>query len=134
MEEKPKELEEKVMEKRFSLSVKDFKWVITSGVVLVLWLVTAILWIKDKNSQSDKIKSLEDSKTQLEKQVATLEGQIKGVENASIIFMQNPPSELKFRIDILEKRITYLEDPNSNVFLTKTAFKDTTHVVKRNRY
>lgn len=126
--DKPQELEDVVMGSRISFSIKDFKWVVTSVIVLVLWVVTAVLWVKDKNNQSDKIKLLEDSKTQLEKQVATLEGQIKGVENASIIFMQNPPSELKFRIDILEKRVNGLEGTNN-----LTTFRDTTHILKRNR-
>ena len=103
------DLEDKVMDKRISFSVKDMKWVITSGVALVLWIVTAVLWVKSSDAQSDKISHLEDQNTSLVKQVATLEGQIKGVENASIIFMENPPAELKFRIDGLENRVDRLE-------------------------
>ena len=128
---KPDDIEEVLMEKRLSFSIKDIKWIITSSVMLVLWLVTSILWVKDKNTQSDKIKSLEESKAQLEKQVATLEGQVKGVENASIIFMQNPPSELKFRLDLLEKRVNNLDGSNSVSTFVNTSFKDTTHIVRR---
>jgi hypothetical protein len=107
-------LEDKIMDKKVSISVKDMKWVITSAVALVLWIVTAILWVKSSDAQSDKITHLEDQNTSLVKQVATLEGQIKGVENASIIFMENPPAELKFRLDGLEKRVDVLELPGSN--------------------
>jgi peptidoglycan hydrolase CwlO-like protein len=107
-------LEDKIMDKRVSFSVKDMKWVITSAVALILWIVTAILWVKSSDAQSDKISHLEEQNSTLEKQVATLEGQIKGVENASIIFMENPPAELKFRIDGLEKRVDVLELPGSN--------------------
>lgn len=131
-QDKPEELENKVLDKRMSFSVKDLKWVITSGVAIILWIVTSIFWVKDKNAQSDKIKLLEDAKVQLEKQVATLEGQVKGVENASTIFMQNPPSELKFRIDLLEKRVDYIENPNHATNPNTTSFKDTSHVIRRN--
>jgi len=133
MGNKNQDIEGVLMEKRLSFSVKDLKWVITSAVISVLWLVTSILWVKDKNTQSDKIKSLEDSKAQLEKQVATLEGQVKGVENASIIFMQNPPSELKFRIDLLEKRVDGLEGSDNISTFVNTSFRDTTHITRRNR-
>lgn len=108
------DLEDKIMDKKISFSVKDMKWVITSAVALILWIVTAILWVKSSDAQSDKISHLEEQNSTLEKQVATLEGQIKGVENASIIFMENPPAELKFRLDGLEKRVDVLELPGSN--------------------
>jgi polyhydroxyalkanoate synthesis regulator phasin len=107
-------LEDKVLKKTVSFSIKDMKWVITTAVSVVLWIVTAVLWVKDSNARGEKISHLETQNTTLEKQVATLEGQIKGVENASNIFMQNPPSELKFRIDLLEKRVNVLELPGSN--------------------
>lgn len=125
-------LEDKVMDKKVSFSVKDVKWVITSAVVLVLWIVTAILWVKDKDAQSDKISHLEKQNTTLEKQVATLEGQIKGVENASTIFMQNPPSENKMRIGLLERRVERLELPGNNPPIENTSnYLDTTQVSRR---
>lgn len=123
-------VEDKLLNRHISFSIKDMKWVITSGVALILWIVTAILWVKDKDAQSEKIKNLESQNSTLEKQVATLEGQIKGVENASNIFMQNPPSELKFRIDLLEKRIGVLELPGSNP-PPPTITLDTSNVVRR---
>ena len=123
------DLEDKVMDKRISFSVKDMKWVITSAVVLILWIVTAVLWVKSSDAQSEKITHLENQNTSLVKQVATLEGQIKGVENASIIFMENPPAELKFRIDGLSKRITRLELPGSNPPIDVVS--DTTVVSRR---
>lgn len=107
-------LEDKILNKKISFSIKDLKWVIITGVSVVLWIVTVILWVTDKDNQKIKIKNLEESKVSLEKQVATLQGQIKGVENASIIFMQNPPSELKFRIDLLEKKVNSFDLPFNN--------------------
>jgi polyhydroxyalkanoate synthesis regulator phasin len=123
-------VEDKILNRQVSFSVKDMKWVITTAVSVVLWIVTAILWVKDSNSRGEKIQHLEEQNTTLEKQVATLEGQIKGVENASTIFMQNPPSELKFRIDGLEKRVNRLELPGSNP-PPPTSPVDTSNVVRR---
>ena len=124
------DLEDKVMDKRISFSVKDMKWVITSGVALILWIVTAVLWVKSSDAQAGKISDLEKQNTSLVKQVATLEGQIKGVENASIIFMENPPAELKFRIDGLENRIDRLELPGSNPPI-EVIVNDTANVNRR---
>lgn len=125
-------IENKIMNKEISLSIKDIKWVITTAVMVVLWVVTAILWIKDSNARGEKIKYLEKQNITLEKQVATLEGQIDGVQNASNIFMQNPPGELKFRIDILEKRIDILEKPGINTpFDNSSALNDTLNVIRR---
>jgi polyhydroxyalkanoate synthesis regulator phasin len=124
--------EDKILNKQVSFSVKDMKWVITTAVSVVLWIVTAILWVKDSNARGEKIQHLEEQNTTLEKQVATLEGQIEGVQNASNIFMQNPPGELKFRIDILEKRIDILEKPGSNIpFDNSEALSDTTRIIRR---
>lgn len=125
-------LEDKLMEKKLSFSVKDMKWVITTAVVMVLWVVTAILWVKDSDARGEKIKHLETQNTTLEIQVSKLEGQIEGVQNASDIFMQNPPGELKFRIDILEKRINILEMPGSNSpYDNSIALTDTTRINRR---
>jgi peptidoglycan hydrolase CwlO-like protein len=122
-------LEDKIMDKKVSFSVKDMKWVITSAVALVLWIVTAILWVKSSDAQADKISHLETQNGTLEKQVATLEGQIKGVENASTIFMQNPPSENKMRINLLERRVERLELPGYNPPIENTnSHLDTTHI------
>jgi hypothetical protein len=108
------DLEDKVMDKKVSFSIKDMKWVVTTAVVAILWIVTAILWVKDKDAQADKIESLESHNSILEKQVATLEGKVEGVNQASKIFMENSPSENRFRIELVEKRIDILELPGSN--------------------
>jgi peptidoglycan hydrolase CwlO-like protein len=125
-------MEDKIMNKQVSFSIKDMKWVITTAVSVVLWIVTAVLWVKDSNARGEKISHLEEQNTTLEKQVSKLEGQIEGVQNASDIFMQNPPGELKFRIDILEKRVNILEKPGSNSpFDNSSALTDTTRVIRR---
>lgn len=124
-------LENRILEKKVSFSVKDIKWVVTSAVVLVLWIVTAILWVKDKDTQSEKISNLEKQNSTLEKQVATLEGQIRGVENVSKIFMENPPSENRFRIEQIEKRVDRLELPGSNPPAINVLVNDTTNVIRR---
>jgi hypothetical protein len=124
--------EDKILNKKVSFSIKDMKWVITTAVTVILWIVTAVLWVQDSNARGDKIKHLEDQNTTLENQVSKLEGQIEGVQNASNIFMQNPPGELKFRIDLLEKRVNVLELPGSNPPVDNTAaISDTTHVIRR---
>lgn len=107
-------LEDKVLNTRISFSFKDIKWVIVTSVTIVLWIVTAILWVNDRSKQADQIKSISTENSTLKTKVATLEGQIHGVQTASEIFMQNPPSELKFRIDLLEKRVGLLELPIRN--------------------
>jgi polyhydroxyalkanoate synthesis regulator phasin len=124
-------VEDRILNKQVSFSVKDMKWVITTAVSVVLWIVTAVLWVKDSNARGEKIEHLEEQNTTLEKQVATLEGQIKGVENASTIFMQNPPSENKVRIDILEKRVERLELPGYNPPVDNSRHTDTSRVVRR---
>ena len=105
------DLEDVVMNKQVSFSVKDMKWVITSVVVVVLWIVTAFLWVKDKDKQQEKIGALEKANGTLVVKVATLEGKIDGVNEASKIFMENSPSENKYRINIVEKRVDQLEKP-----------------------
>lgn len=123
------ELENRIMDKKISFSVKDMKWVITTAVVGVLWIVTAILWVKSSDAQADKINTLENNNSTLQLKVATLEGQVKGVEKASEIFMENPPAELKYRIDLAEKRIYRLELPGSNPPLE--VVRDTIDVKRR---
>jgi len=122
-------LEDKVMDKKVSFSLKDIKWVIITSFSVVLWLVTAFLWVSDKNRQAEKINKLETTNITLEKEVATLKGQIRGVENATTIFMENPPKENKVRIDQLEKRIDILEKPGSNQ--PYTFIIDTNNIVRR---
>lgn len=126
------ELEDKVLNKKVSFSFKDIKWVIVTGVTVVLWIVTAVLWVNDRSKQEDEIKSISSENSTLKTKVATLEGQIQGVQTASEIFMQNPPSELKFRIDLLEKRVDVLELPGSNPSPIETVSLDTTSTFRRN--
>ena len=54
------------MDKRVSFSVKDMKWVIVSTVALILWVVTAILWVK---SSVKKPVLYEIDDTQLEMEI-----------------------------------------------------------------
>ncbi len=106
-------LEEKIMEeKRFSFSLKDMKWVVSTLVVGISWIITIILWVQDKNKQKSRIEVLETKNNVLEIQVATLSGQVSGVNQATKIFMENPPSENKFRIELLEKRVDFIENHN----------------------
>jgi hypothetical protein len=106
-------LEEKIMEeKRFSFSLKDMKWVVSTLVVGVSWIITIVLWVQDKNKQKSRIEVLETKNNVLEIQVATLSGQVSGVNQVTKIFMENPPSENKFRIELLEKRVDFIENHN----------------------
>ncbi|NIQ15674.1 MAG: hypothetical protein GTO02_15125 [Candidatus Dadabacteria bacterium] len=46
--------------------------------------------------------------------MATLEGGFQSVTQAAAIFMENSPSENRFRIEQLEGRVEDLEKPGSN--------------------
>lgn len=126
------DLEKNIMEeKRFSFSLKDMKWVISTLVIGISWIVTIVLWVQDKNKQKNRIEVLETKNGVLEKQVATLEGQITGVNQATKIFMENPPSENKFRIELLEKRVDKIE--NINGVNNETSISLTNSPIRRER-
>jgi cell division protein FtsB len=125
-------LEEKIMEeKRFSFSLKDMKWVVSTLVVGVSWIITIILWVQDKNKQKSRIEVLETKNNVLEIQVATLSGQVSGVNQATKIFMENPPSENKFRIELLEKRVDFIE--NHNGFESRRNISTNSTPIRRER-
>jgi len=92
---------------------------------VVLWLVTAILWFQDR----EKLDTLSKDNTKLNIKIATMEGQISGVSQASKIFMEHSPVQNSKNIDELKKRVKILEQPGSNP--PPTIVLDTTHVVKR---
>jgi len=117
-------------EKRFSFSIKDLKWVISTMVVLIGWVLTVVFWVQDKNKQKTRIEILETKNVTLEKQVATLEGQISGVSQATKLFMEFPPSENKFRIELLEKRVDKVEQLNGINFLEQPT---SDKIIRRNR-
>jgi hypothetical protein len=124
------ELEDKILEKKVSFSIKDMKWVITTAVSVVLWIVTATLWVKDTNATSVKMDSLEKENGTLKTEVATLKGQVDGVNRAAEIFMKNSPSENRHMIESLGNRVDVLELPGSNPPPTEVVI-DTSHVVGR---
>jgi hypothetical protein len=124
-------LEDKIMEKKISFSMKDLKWVISTLVVIVGWSITAVLWVQDKNKQRSRIEVLETKNSSLEIQVATLNGQISGVMNATDLFMKNPPQETKIRIDLMDQRVTKLEEVNGLQFTKK--IESTSVPIKRSR-
>ena len=107
------DLENNIMDKKFSFSVKDIKWIISTLVVVIGWVITIVFWVQDKNRQKARIEVLETKNGNLEVQVATLNGQISGVNQATKIFMENPPSETKFRVELLEKRVEKIEQLNN---------------------
>ena len=124
------ELENNIMEKRFSFSIKDMKWVISTLVIAIGWVVTIVFWVQDKNKQKNRIETLETKNVTLERQVATLQGQIEGVNQATKVFMEYPPSESRFRIELLEKRVDKIENING-VQVDKT-IESTPAPIKRN--
>lgn len=124
-------LEDKIMEKKISFSMKDLKWVISTMVVIVGWSITVVLWVQDKNKQRSRIEVLETKNSSLEIQVATLNGQISGVMNATDLFMKNPPQETKIRIDLMDQRVTALEEVNGLQFTKRV--ESTTTPIRRNR-
>jgi hypothetical protein len=104
------DLEEKVLNKEFSFSLKDLKWVVTTLVAVVLWLVTAVLWFQDR----EKLDTLSTDNNKLNIEVATLRGEISGVSQASKIFMEHSPVQNSKDIDELKHRVEILEMPGSN--------------------
>ena len=138
-DKKEKGLEDKVMGKKIiSVSIKDMKWVVTSVIAVVLWISTVVLWVQDKNAQKEridkqetKIGTLKTENETLKGKVATLEGQVQGVSQASEIFMKNSPSENRYRVELLEKRVDRLEIPGSNPTLMIEL--DTNRVIRRDR-
>lgn len=123
-------LEDNIMEKRFSFSIKDMKWVISTLVIAIGWVITIVFWVQDKNKQKNRIETLETKNVTLERQVATLQGQIEGVNQATKVFMEYPPSESRFRIELLEKRVDKIENI-SGVLVNKT-IENTPAPIKRN--
>ena len=123
-------LEDNIMEKRFSFSIKDMKWVISTLVIAIGWVITIVFWVQDKNKQKNRIETLETKNVTLERQVATLQGQIEGVNQATKVFMEYPPSENRFRIELLEKRVDKIENING-VQVDKT-IESTPAPIKRN--
>jgi len=110
-------LENKVMEKKISFSVKDLKWVITSAIFGIGLIITITMWIKDRSkvdSLGTKVTTLTEENSTLKNQVSALEGKFEGVSEASRIFMENSPSENRFRLELVEKRVERLELPGSN--------------------
>jgi len=124
------DLENNIMEKRFSFSIKDMKWVISTLVIAIGWVITIVFWVQDKNKQKNRIETLETKNVTLERQVATLQGQIEGVNQATKVFMEYPPSESRFRIELLEKRVDKIENING-VQVDKT-IESTPAPIKRN--
>ena len=124
------DLENNIMEKRFSFSIKDMKWVISTLVIAIGWIITIVFWVQDKNKQKNRIETLETKNVTLERQVATLQGQIEGVNQATKVFMEYPPSENRFRIELLEKRVDKIENING-VQVDKT-IESTPAPIKRN--
>jgi len=124
------DLENNIMEKRFSFSIKDMRWVISTLVIAIGWIITIVFWVQDKNKQKNRIETLETKNVTLERQVATLQGQIEGVNQATKVFMEYPPSENRFRIELLEKRVDKIENING-VQVDKT-IESTPAPIKRN--
>lgn len=110
-------LENKIMDSKISFSIKDLKWVITTAITSIALIVTIILWLKDRDKVDKlgtRVTELVEINSTLKNQVATLEGKVTGVSEASKIFMENSPSENRYRIEILENRVDRLELPGSN--------------------
>lgn len=126
-------LEDKINNKKVSFNIKDIKWIIGIVITVIGWSVTAYLWIADKNNMSDKIEKLESENNDLTEKVIRLEGQVEGVNNAAKVFMENSPSENRYRIERLEDRVEHLELPGDNPPMVPTSFiPDTNNIMRRN--
>lgn len=98
-------LEENLLDKKISFSLKDIKWIITSGIFVILWVCTAYMWVQDRNDQATEISRIKSENVELKTKVTLLEGQYQGVSQATKIFMENSPGETRFRLELLEKRV-----------------------------
>lgn len=129
------DLEDKLNKKHITLSFKDLKWIVAIVISVIGWGVTAYLWVSDKSKMKEEIITLQtENKSQYEK-IIKLEGQVEGVNNAAQIFMENSPSENRYRIEKLEHDVEILKQPgeaNPEDFeIVPVSVIDTSSVIER---
>ena len=87
----------------FSKLKFEFSW--SSVVIIVGLLTTCITFIVKNNELQGSIKSLKDDVKTLSVTVQTMKGSQDITNNAINQFMQFPPGELKYRIEVLEHTV-----------------------------
>lgn len=98
------------MEINFDKIKFEVNW--ASGATIVTLLVAVITLYMNNNNLKDQVDGLSKSNEALTKSVNSLGESVSALKGAQdvtskaiSIFMENPPSELKFRIDRLENLI-----------------------------
>jgi hypothetical protein len=127
------DLEDKVNKRQITLSFKDIKWIVAIVISVIGWGITAYLWVADKSKMKEEIITLQTENKSLSEKVIKLEGQVEGVNNAAQIFMENSPSENRYRIEKLEHDVSILKQPGeaSPEDFEPTMVIDTTNVIER---
>ena len=75
-------------------------------ISIVLALVVALTYFVIENKQANKtIEELSNSNKSLTEKVQKLEGHTEGVDHAIQLFMENPPGLIKYRVEVLEKKV-----------------------------
>lgn len=122
-------LQDKVENKSFNVSIKDIKWIVGIGVVVIGWGITGVLWFKENGDLKGTVKSLKEENVSLVIKVSKLEGQIDGVNAATKVFLENPPEVLNFKIKELRTDVT---DIQSRLHISSNSNNaDTTVVITR---
>lgn len=75
-------------------------------VSLLIGLIVALTYFVLENKQaSETIKHLSETNKILTEKVQKLEGHTEGVDHAIQLFMENPPGLIKYRVEVLEKKV-----------------------------
>jgi len=103
----------------FSKLKFEFSW--STAVIVVGLLTSTITLVLQNKGLSSNVKDLKTEVNSLTSTISTLKGSQDITNNAINQFMMNPPGELKYRIEALEKKLNI-----SNNQPTITAvFRDT---------
>ena len=129
------DLEDKINGKHITLSFKDLKWIVAIVISVIGWGITAYLWVADKSKMKEEIITLQTENKSQSETILKLEGQVEGVNNAAQIFMENSPSENRYRIEKLEHDVAILKEPgeaNPEDFeIVPVSHIDTSSVIER---
>lgn len=114
------------MTKLLNLDKLEFKINWASGTTIVTLLVGVITLYMTNQNLNDKIDGLEKNNQTLTTTVGTLsesvnilKGSQSSITNAMTLFLENPPGELKYRIERVEQKLGIGIQDNTKPFVNK---------------